>query len=177
MAKVAPLLPDGTLPTTGVRLIQQDLEIELPGVNLKQARVDIGWHSTSENAEGVVELPPGVNGSDLLQLGWRSIYGSGAYQHHSWAWQWSHEKLVDSLSYILRERSLPVAAGHLSLEAAWYVASNLIRGNASSWIPIPLEDITARLTSINKSSVSFRMRHALEQLEIEIAQQQLPKHE
>jgi len=166
--KIAPLLADGTLPTTGVRLRQQDLGIDLPGVNLTQSWLDIGWHSTNENLEEVVELPPGIDSSDLWQLGWRSIYGSGAYQHPSWAWQWSHEKLVDSLSYILQERSLPIAAGHLSLEAAWYIASNLIRGNTSSWIPIPLEDITARLTNINKSSVSFRMRHALEQLELEL---------
>jgi hypothetical protein len=166
--KVAPLLPDGTLPTTGVRLSQRDLEIELPEVELKQSWIDIGWHSTNENPEGVVELPPGIDGSDLLQLGWRSIYGSGAYQHPSWAWQWSHEKLIDSLSSILRERSLPVTAGHLSLEAAWYAASNLIRGSASSWMPIPLDQIDARLVNTSKSSVSSRMRHALEQLELEL---------
>lgn len=167
--KIAPLLPDGTLPTTGVRLSQQDLEVDLPEVNLKQSWVDIGWHSTNKNPEGVVELPAGVDSSDLWQFGWSSIYGSGAYQHPSWAWQWSHEKLVDSLAYILRERSLPVTAGYLSFEAAWYVVSNMIKGSAVlSWIPIPLDQITARLANTNKSSVSFRMRHALEQLEIEI---------
>ena len=95
--KIAHLLPDGTLPTTGVRLCQRDLEVDLPGVNLKQSWVDIGWHSTNKNPEGVVELPAGVDSSDLWQFGWSSIYGSGAYQHPSWAWQWSHEKLVDSL--------------------------------------------------------------------------------
>ena len=167
-SKIAPILSDGTLPTTGVRLSQRDLEVELSGGNLKQSWVDIGWHSTNENPEEVVELPPGIDGSDLLQLGWRSIYGSGSYQHPSWAWQWSHEKLIDSLARILRERSLPVAAGHLSLEAAWYVASNLIRGSASSWMPIPLDQIDARLVNTSKSSVSFRMRHALEQLELEL---------
>lgn len=171
--KIAPLLPDGTLPPTGVRLSQRDLEIELPVDNsMKQSWVEIGWHSTNENPEEVVELPPGIDGSDLLQFGWSSVYGSGAYQHPSWAWQWSHEKLVDSLSYILRERSLPVAASQLSIEAAWYAASKLMKRNASNWGAIPLDEIDVRLSNTSKSSVSFRMRHALQQLKVEVARSQ-----
>ena len=45
-------------------------------------------------------------------------------------------------------------------------------------MPIPLDQIAARLAITNKLSVSFRMRHALEQLEIKVetAQQQGLSH-
>lgn len=167
-SKITPVLSDGTLPTTGVRLSQKDLEIKLPSSNLKQSWLDIGWHSTNTDLEEVVELPVGVDCSDLWQFGWKAIYGSGAYQHSSWAWQWSHETLVDPLSHILQERALPVTAGALSLEAAWYAASILMKRNPSNSTTIPLDEIVLRLSTTNKFSVSCRMRHALEQLEVEI---------
>lgn len=62
----------------------------------------------------------------------------------------------------------PLPQVNYPLKQLYQAASNLIRHNASKWMPIPLDEIDARLSNTSKSSVSFRMRHALEQLEVEI---------
>lgn len=182
---VAPLLPDGSLPTLYIRVGKKDFSDfykdtgrEVPADILEQPWLEIGWSSREDSSEDVVEFPPGAESDLMATLRLRALYGSRLYSHPSWAWQWSHEKLVDSLSEILQYRALPVESGCLSLEAAWYGASKLLASNISYWHPISfgqsisVKTIEPLLADVKKLSFSVSMRHALSQLNVEISNAQ-----
>lgn len=186
---IAPLLPDGSSPALYIRVGKKDFKDlykdtgrEVSADILEQPWIEIGWSSRDDESEGVVELPPGTADTSMAELRLSRLYGSMVYSHPSWAWLWSHEKLVDSLSEILQNRALPVESGCLSLEAAWYGVSKLLAGSISYWHPIPfsqsvlLSSMEPLLTDASGSSFSASMRHALSQLRIEISNAQQQGH-
>jgi hypothetical protein len=75
---------------------------------------------------------------------------------------------VDTLSQLLKQRSLPVEAGYLSLEAAWHAALHLTKRHHSYANPIPLDEIEAHLSKVRNSCFSLMMQHCLHQLRIEV---------
>lgn len=166
---ISPVLKNGTLPTTGVRLSEKALETHLPVDTYETVVwVEIAWHHGEENLPDVVELPSGMNGSDLHLAGWKSVYGFVLYQQPSWAWQWTLEQIVDSLSKLLQQRSLPVGTGYLSLEAAWHAALHLLKHHRFYSNPIPLNSIEEPLSRARRELFSPMIKHCLNQLRIQI---------
>ncbi len=158
---------DGTLPTLGVRLSQRVLEAASPSeAPLTTAWVEVAWHSGNENLPDVIELPPGREDSDYLwSLGWKDVHGFLPYSHMSWAWKWTLEQVISSL---LKQRSFPVEAGYLSLEAAWFGALYITQRHQNYSYPIPLPEIEAILSRIEDSRFPPVIQHCLRQLRIEI---------
>jgi hypothetical protein len=158
---------DGTLPTLGVRLSQAVLEAASPSeAPLTTAWVEVAWHSGNENLPDVIELPPGREDSDYLwSLGWKDVHGFLPYSHMSWAWKWTLEQVISSL---LKQRSFPVEAGYLSLEAAWFGALSISQRHQNYSYPISLSEIEAILSRIEDSHFPPLLQHCLRQLRIEI---------
>ena len=164
-SSVAPHLEE-ELPTIGVRISKRKLETDPPTSDqIITAWVEIAWHSGDENLPDVVELPPDINSDNLSSLGWKSICGFPPYILASWVWKWTLEQAI---SLLLKQRSIPIAASLLSLEAAWHGASSLIERDRRDSSPIPLNEIEARLSGVEKIQCVPMMHHCLKQLGIEM---------
>lgn len=166
----APVLPfvrnDGVLPSLGVRLSQRILESPLPSSNPTTTDwVEIAWHSTNERPP-VNELPPGREDSEYLwSLGWKSIQGFLPYSQASWEWRWTLKQVIRSL---LEHVSIPIEAGHLSLEAAWFGAVYITQRRRNYSYPIPLREIESILSQLEDSRFPPVIQHCLRQLRIEV---------
>lgn len=166
----APVLPflreDGTLPALGVRLSQRVLEASSPSnAPMTTAWVEIAWHSTNEHPL-VDELPPGREDSDYLwSLGWKSVQGFLPYSHVSWAWKWTLHQVVSSM---VKQVAIPIEAGYLSLEAAWFGAVYITERHRNYSYPIPLHEIESILYRIEDSRFPPVIQHCLRQLRIEV---------
>ena len=167
---------DGTLPTLGVSLNQQYLDQPWGPISYVQT----GWNFSPPGTETVVDLPPEsqhiIQDDDaahisawnvLSDAGWNYFKSAPLNLQPSWAWQRTFEDVVSSLTARLKDRSLPVQAGYLSLEAAWYAAAHLLNRDPFSATPILL-DALAEPLSRAKSGMSPRMQHCYKQLQIEI---------
>lgn len=163
---IAPALENGTLPTIGVRISQKQLETEPPtDTQIITAWVEIAWNSENENLPEVVELPPGIDTDSLISSGWKSVRGFPPYMLASWVWKWTLEQVI---SLLLQQRSIPVGAGLLSLEAAWHGASYILRRDHRVPNAISLDEIEACLARVQEVVCSPMMHHCLSQLEIEM---------
>ena len=166
----APVLPfvreDGTLPALGVRLSQRVLEASSPSnAPMTTAWVEIAWHSTNEHPL-VDELPPGREDSEhLWSLGWKSVQGFLPYSHVSWAWKWTLHQVVSSM---VKQVAIPIEAGYLSLEAAWFGAVYITQRHRNDSYPIPLHEIESILYRIEDSRFPPVIQHCLRQLRIEV---------
>lgn len=166
----APVLPfvreDGTLPALGVRLSQRVLEASSPSnAPMTTAWVEIAWHSTNEHPL-VDELPPNREDSDhLWSLGWKSVQGFLPYSHVSWAWKWTLHQVVSSM---VKQVAIPIEAGYLSLEAAWFGAVYITQRHRNYSYPIPLHEIESILYRIEDSRFPSVIQHCLRQLRIEV---------
>jgi hypothetical protein len=166
----APVLPflreDGTLPALGVRLSQRVLEASSPSnESITTAWVEIAWHSTNEHPL-VDELPPGREDSEhLWSLGWKSVQGFLPYSHVSWAWKWTLHQVVSSM---VKQVAIPIEAGYLSLEAAWFGAVYITQRHRNDSYPIPLHEIESILYRIEDSRFPPVIQHCLRQLRIEV---------
>ena len=165
------LQENGKLPTLGVRLSQRVLGTTSPSeAPFSTAWVEVAWHSGNENLPDVVELPLSTEDSDyLFSLGWKTLQGFLPYSHISWAWKWTLEQVISSL---LNERSLPVDAGCLSLEAAWFSALYITNRHPKNYpnysYPIPLSQLETVLVKIGDSHFPPVFQHCLTQLKIEM---------
>jgi hypothetical protein len=163
---IAPSLENRTLPTIGVRVSQKQLETDPPtDTQIITAWVEIAWHSGNENLPEVIELPPDIDSDNLSSSGWKSLRGFPPYMLASWVWKWTLEQVISSL---LQQRSIPVGAGLLSLEAAWQGASYILRRDHRIPNAISLDEIEACLTGVQEVPCSPMMHHCLSQLEIEM---------
>jgi hypothetical protein len=166
---------DGTFPTLGVSLAQKDLDQPWGPITYVQT----GWNFSPPGAETVVDLPPESQhlfGDDyaarssawstLSDAGWNHFQSASLGPQASWAWRRTFETIVSALTPRLKDRSLPVPAGDLSLEAAWYAAARILNRDPFFTAPMPL-DALAEPLSRAKSGLSPRMQHCYKQLEIE----------
>lgn len=174
---VMPLRKDGSLPSLGVGIVR----VHATDTYAHYTYFQTGWYFGNAFVDDVVELPPEAeklfanHDSDLspeveklFTSGWNYFRGAQLKQQASWAWQWTLEQMVDSLSKLLQQRSLPVGAGCLSLEAAWHAALNLTTRSHSYSNPILLDEIEAPLSGARRNRFSLMMQHCLNQLRIEV---------
>ncbi|MBD2180295.1 hypothetical protein H6S82_11495 [Planktothrix sp. FACHB-1355] len=172
---VVPRHNDGSLPPLGVRLVQ------VTDTDVHYTYFQTGWYFGTDSLEDVVELSPEVEKlfaehdsgfapevEKLFTMGWNYFTSTPLKQQASGAWQRTFEQIVDSLSQLLQQRSLPVEAGYLSLEAAWHAALHLSKRHHSYANPIPLDEIEAHLSKVRNSCFSLMMQHCLNQLRIEV---------
>ena len=163
---IAPSLENRTLPTIGVRISQKQLEADPPtDARIITAWVEIAWHSGNENLPEVIELPPDIDSDNFSSSGWKSLRGFPPYMLASWVWKWTLERVIGLL---LQQRSIPVGAGLLSLEAAWHGASYILRRDHRISNAISLDEIEACLTEVQEVPCSPMMHHCLRQLKIEM---------
>ncbi|MEA5554618.1 NB-ARC domain-containing protein [Anabaena cylindrica UHCC 0172] len=146
-----------------------------------------GWYFGNDIQENIVELPSeAIKMSDsnytvsyldvnaLFELGWNHFKSSFIKPNVSTAWQYTFNDIIEKLSKLLQERSLPVSSGYLSLEAAWYAAiyltrKHLINSCSSKYYePIALDEIENCLSKVNQNQFSSMRQHCLNQLRIEI---------
>lgn len=196
---ILPHKEDGSLPTIGIGFQQKDIRRSSESLTY----IQIGWNFSDCISQPVIDLPSkseclwdandseypwnddaneGDGWSDaqfaawleLSDAGWQTIMRVPFEDQASWPWQWSVQQTIGKLSQRLKDRSLPVEAGHLSLEAAWHAAQCLI-GSSNlrfppdpTFTPIPLETLEARLATIQDSHSTLMMRHCLKQLRIEV---------
>jgi hypothetical protein len=166
----APVLPfvreDGILPSLGVRLSKRVLEASSPSSTpITTDWVEIAWHSNNEHPP-VDELPPGRDDSEYLwSLGWKSVQGFLPYSHVSWAWKWTLHQVVSSM---VKQVAIPIEAGYLSLEAAWFGAVYITERPRNYSYPIPLRQIESILYRIEDSRFPPVIQHCLRQLRIEV---------
>jgi hypothetical protein len=161
---IAPHLENAIIPRIGVRFSQIKLETDPPtSSQITSAWVEIAWQYGNEHLPPVVDLPSNVNSDDLK--GWKSLIGFPPYMLASWAWKWTLEQTIDLL---LQLRTIPVEAGLLSLEAAWYGATEMIGRNHWDLTPIALSEIEHRFTEIKEINCSPMMHHCYKQLETEM---------
>ncbi|OLP18370.1 hypothetical protein BST81_11060 [Leptolyngbya sp. 'hensonii'] len=171
------LRDDGTLPTLGVSLNQQYLD--QPWGPIPYVRT--GWSFSPPRAKTVVDLPPEsqhiFQDDDAARISAWSILSDAGWNHFtsaplnlqtSWAWQRTFEGIVSSLTARLKDRSLPVQAGYLSLEAAWYAAAHLLKRDPFLITPTLLDTLEEPLSRTEPSSLTLRMQHCYKQLRIEI---------
>lgn len=171
------LQDDGTLPTLGVSLNQQYLDQPWGPISYVQT----GWNLSPPGAETVVDLPPESQHifqddddarisawSILSDAGWNHFKSAPLNPQASWAWQRTFEDIVSSLTARLKDRSLPVQASYLSLEAAWYAAAHLLKRDPFLIIPTLLDTLEEPLSRTKPSSLTLRMQHCYKQLGIEI---------
>lgn len=171
------LRDDDTLPILGVSLNQQYLDQPWEPISYVQT----GWNFSSSRVETIVDLP--LESQHIFQddddahisawntlsdAGWNHFKSAPLNLRVSWAWQRTFEDIVSSLTARLKDRSLPVQAGYLSLEAAWYAAAHLLKRNPSSTTPILLDSLEEPLSLTEPSSLTLRMQHCYEQLRVEI---------
>jgi hypothetical protein len=168
---------DGILPTLGVSLVQKDLDQPWG----PSAYVQTGWNFSPPGAETVVDLPPEsqhVFGDDddarssagmaLFDAGWNHFQSAPLSPQASWAWRQTFENIGSALMARLKDRSLPVPAGYLSLEAAWYAAARILNRDRFSTVPMPLDALAEALLRTKRSSLTLRMQQCYKQLRIEI---------
>lgn len=199
---VIPLKKDGSLPTLGIALVKDNHSIannlektnqiifdEFLRDNQNSFYLVTGWCFRDDIKENVIELPPGVindsenndiskmlNVDTLFPLGWNYFKLSLIKPNIATALQYTFTEIVQKLSKLLQQRSLPISSGHLSLEAAWYGAiyltkKHLINSYKDCYLycePISLDEIENYLANINKSRYSLMIQHCLNQLIIEV---------
>jgi hypothetical protein len=171
------LRDDDTLPILGVSLNQQYLDQPWGS----SSYVQTGWNFSPPGAEAVVALPPESQHifqdddaarisvwSILSDAGWNHFKSAPLNSQASWAWQRTFEDIVSSLTARLKDRSLPVQASYLSLEAAWYAAAHLLKRDPFLVTPILLDTLGESLSRTKPSSLTLRMQHCYKQLRIEI---------
>ena len=80
----------------------------------------------------------------------------------AWAWLWTLDKLVDSLSKLLQKRGLPINCGLLADEALWKLARSVLSCSRNTsyhyFSPhrvIPLDILEAVLVEFNPNIPSF----------------------
>jgi hypothetical protein len=146
-----------------------------------------GWYFGDDIQENIVELPSeatkisednyncgDIDTNGLFKLGWNNFKSSLIKPNISTAWHYVFTDIVEKMSKLLQERSLPVSSGYLSLEAAWHGAiyltrKHLINSYPNNYCdPIALDEIENRLSKINQYQFSSMMKHCLNQLQIEI---------
>lgn len=161
---IAPGLENHLIPTIGVRISRRSLEIDLPtDPPVMSAWVEIAWHSGDESLPPVVELPLDIKRDNLN--GWKKLIEFPPYMLASWAWKWTLEQTI---SLLLQQRSIQVGSGVLSLEAAWYSASDLLERDDHDLTPIPLYEIEVRLAGVQGIRCSPMMYHCFNQLWVEM---------
>ena len=171
------LRDNDTLPILGASLNQQYLDQPWEAISYVQT----GWNFLSFGTETVVDLPPESQHifqdddaarisawNTLSDAGWNYFKSAPLNPQASWAWQRTFEDIVSSLTERLKDRSLPVQASSLSLEAAWYAAAHLLKRDPSSATPILLNTLEEPLSRAKHSSLTLRMQHCYKQLRIEI---------
>jgi hypothetical protein len=172
-----PRREDGTLPTIGVGLVQKNLD-QPWGPN---SYVQIGWNFSSPRVEMVVDLPPEschAFGDDatartsariaLSDAGWNHFQSELLSPQVSCVWWQTFESIRSELTRRLKDRSLPVPAGYLSLEAAWYAAARILNRDPFSTAPMPLDALGEPLLRTKLSSLTLRMQQCYKQLQIEV---------
>jgi hypothetical protein len=161
---VAPHLKNAIIPNIGVRYSRRKLETDQPtDSQTTSAWVEIALHYGNEHLPPVIDLPSDVKSGDLK--GWKSLTGFFPYMLASWAWKWTLEQTIDLL---LQHRTIPVGAGLLSLEAAWYGATEILGRNHWDLTPITLSEIEHRFSEIQEIHCLPMMHHCYKQLETEM---------
>ncbi|MBD2692004.1 caspase family protein [Anabaena catenula FACHB-362] len=150
-----------------------------------------GWYFGDNIQENIVELPSEATKivdynytcdfSDinaLFELGWSHFQSRSSLikPNVSTAWQYTFDYIIEKLSKLLQERSLPVSSGYLSLEASWHAAIYLTRKHLINsypyrneyYDPIALDEIENCLSKVNQNQFSSMNKHYLNQLRIEI---------
>lgn len=106
------------------------------GVGIDQGRLFTSWYYGTNESRAVFELAPGTNIFLDRKWCWTSI---GRPRHQpGWAWEWSLEPLVSTLSQILKARALPLTEGPLLREEIWARAVKVTGHNTILPDPIPL---------------------------------------
>ncbi|MBD2295706.1 caspase family protein [Anabaena sphaerica FACHB-251] len=150
-----------------------------------------GWYFGDNIQENIVELPSEATKivdyhytcdssylNALFELGWSHFQSRSSLikPNVSTAWQYTFDHIVEKLSKLLQERSLPVSSGYLSLEAGWHAAIYLTRKHLINsypyrneyYDPIALDEIENCLSKVNQNQFSSMRKHCLNQLRIEI---------
>lgn len=151
---VAPLREDKTLPAFGVRIRETCLDTSPPiDTCIRHTYLQTGWYFGNDMLDAVVELP--VEIEEPSRTGWNYLKEAPLKQQLSWAWQWTHEDLVNPLSFLLQQRRLPIDEGPIVSEGAWHAAF-FLTGRYSPTVarldPIPLAEIERCLSQFHKSS-------------------------
>ncbi|MBD2084149.1 NACHT domain-containing protein [Coleofasciculus sp. FACHB-542] len=142
---ISPVRDDGTLPPIGIHIDEE--------------RLTTSWYCGSDDLADVVKLQFSQFGASS---GWPTIRGGKPSPKSAWAWEWTLNELVYSLSKLLQNRELPINDGLLLREAVWQTALTVTRRGKFNYTPISLieiEECLAKLPlNIFPSGVTNRRR-------------------
>jgi Trypsin-like peptidase domain len=171
--------------------VGEDCIVQTIGVRSEAEELTIGWYQGSEEIADVVELPPLSEAKDFFPI--RSIRSSSLHRESAsviwigpqpaWAWLWTLDKLVESLSKLLQKRGLSINYGLLANESLWKLARSVLSCSRNSSYrflsphrAVPLNILEAVLAEFapniqlfNFSGVRTIYRQDLDRLSMEIA--------
>lgn len=121
---IAPVHPDHTLLTLGVRAQGMDLTTS--------------WYSGSEQLPEGAELPPASILFGELDSGWNTVRSGYVLEKSAWAWHWTLRELESELSPLIQQKTLPIDSGPIANEKLWRIGSVICQYKRKFIEPIPL---------------------------------------
>jgi len=140
------------------------------GVRSEVGKLTMGWYEGSEEIEDVVELHPSLgvgNFSPIFSVGNIQFHRDSASARWlgpqpAWAWLWTLDNLVASLTKLIQRRGLTIDYELLAQEALWKRARSILlcsRNSSYHYFSIhravPLNILEAVLAEFNPTFSSF----------------------
>ncbi len=116
--------------------VKDNSEIRTIGIKVEEYKFQAAWYRGDDHLDDVVELPLSRERNNRCWVPRKiikSIRQSPLSQQGSpsaWAWKWTLNELVDSLSKLLKNRALPIEEinnGLLAHEALWQLARLVLK--------------------------------------------------
>jgi hypothetical protein len=169
--------------------VQDDGKIRTIGTQTQGAELKTGWYYGDEELDDVIQLPlsrmpslPGWSLRIVEPVDRQSTRINQLSPQPAWAWRFTLNELVASLSKLLQRRALPINNGFLAHEALWQLARSVLMFSRRTSFryypahrPIPIAILEECLSEFPKHINSFSFggihklyRHDLNHLEMEV---------
>jgi len=120
------------------------------GLRVHETHLSAAWYRGDGEIAEVTELPSKAHYPSEKQFwfDWPTLRSSQPGRQSAWAWRWTLDELVDNLSRLLRNRTLPVSDGPFANETFWQAMLKLTDRGSMYPGGIPLDEIKERLSQL-----------------------------
>jgi hypothetical protein len=95
------------------------------GAVTSDAWLSTAWYCGNEHLDDIVVFGRAQSPFGAFPAGWKFQKGARPGRQSAWAWKWSHEQLVETLSKLLENRAVPLVEGAMASEYVWKVMLKL----------------------------------------------------
>lgn len=115
--------------------VQDDGKVRTIGVHIESTKLITGWYYGDNLLKDVVQatnsqvssLPVWDHIRIVERICSQTVTVPQLENQPAWAWRWTLDELVSSLSKLLEHRAIPVSKGILAHESLWKLARSLLR--------------------------------------------------